>query len=75
MIKFKAITPSKGELERQIMEAIKREIQRKLTGVVCPEHHQQPTVIVAGPINALDIQFEVCCDRLKKALEAATGDC
>lgn len=73
MIKFKVITPSKGALERQVMEAIKTGYRRKLTGVFCPEHHQQPTVIVAGSINALDIQLEVCCEKLKEAATKALG--
>ena len=34
MIKFKVITPRKGALERQVMEAIKRGIRSKLTGVL-----------------------------------------
>jgi hypothetical protein len=79
MIKFEAIIPPKGAIEKQSWEAIKgqlEELVKNRTGsIVCPEHHKKPTVTVVGPLKKAKFEVNGCCQQLiDTTLEALKGE-
>ncbi len=72
MINFKVTMPTKDALQKSIIEAIKKELTSKLRNVICPVHHQHPTVVISGTIINPKYEIEGCCqvliDEVKKVL-------
>ncbi len=72
IIKFKVITPPKDALQKQVIDAIKKQLNSKLKNVICPIHHQHPEVVISGSINNPKYEIKGCCqvliDEAKKVL-------
>ncbi len=75
MIKFKAIKPAKGAIEKQAWDAYKKQItgwlESKLKDVECPTHHERPKVTVSGSIQHSKFTINGCCQILIDKTSAA----
>lgn len=49
-------------LEKHRNASLVNQVKQKLTGVICPEHHQQPTVAFVGS----QLSISNCCDKLQE---------
>lgn len=63
-IKFKVIQPRKGELEKQLWDALKKQIETKLKDVKCPDHNLHPRLVVSGTLHKPDFKINGCCQKL-----------
>lgn len=64
MVKFEAKFPTKNKFEKDVLKALKEEIEKKLRHIQCPEHHTYPTVIATGSIKNIEFKIEGCCQNL-----------
>ena len=73
MIELKIIQPPKGALEKQLWEAIRRQLAERIHDLECPVHHEHPRVVVSGSIQKPEFKVEGCCqsliDKVNQALK------
>ena len=64
MIQIDVIAPKKGELEKQVWEAIRKQVEEKLRDVKCPEHGRRPKVTISGSHSSPEFKIGGCCQKL-----------
>lgn len=64
MFKVKAIIPDIKAIEKDMINAIKQELEGKIKHITCPKHQEHPQVVVSGPIKNLKIEIKGCCQDL-----------
>ena len=76
MIKFKPIIPPKGAFEKQVQEALEKQIrdlekkyQRKVSTMKCPEHQKTARVEFSGSSSAFEIR--ACCSDFEQQVKRA----
>ena len=62
----------KSAMEKAALETIKDGVQKRLSGVRCPEHHKAPRVTASGSsLERLSWKIDGCCEKLIDAAKKA----
>ena len=65
MLTYKAISPERPALVRDVKEILERRVTETLKGAECPDHHLRPRVIYSGSATNPRYEIEWCCQKLR----------
>lgn len=65
MFEVKVTMPSKNQMEKDLIDTIKKDITKKAGSIRCPIHNSQAKITITGnSISKLSINVSGCCQTL-----------
>lgn len=54
-----------GEMSEADKAKVAEYVQQRVGGLTCPDHHEQPTIVVAGSkLDDITFRVEGCCQKI-----------